>query len=89
MTAECGAALDDGSPAGLALGLELSLFMLPASLIPRAFGDGPVRFDHNVADTLSVRDLSFALSVAIAPEIGITFAYASVSLFFSFGSSVF
>jgi hypothetical protein len=87
--AESNAALDHGSPAGLALGLEHRLFMLSGVLVFGELGNGSVRFDYNVADTLSVRDLSFALSVAIASQIWVTFAYASAPLFFSFGTSVF
>jgi len=63
--------------------------MLPASLILREFGDGSVRFDHAVAETLSVRDLPCTFGIAIAAQVGISFANASASLFFSFRTSVF
>jgi hypothetical protein len=87
MPAQSGTALDDGSLAGLAFGLERTLFVLSASLILREFWDGPVRFDYDVADSFPIRDFPLAFDVAIASQIWVTFACASATLFFSFGTS--
>jgi hypothetical protein len=48
---------------------ENALIVLPESLILREFGDGSVRFDYDVADTLSVRDLASAFGAAIAAKV--------------------
>ena len=54
MSAECGAALNGRSLAGLALGLELSLFMLSGVLVFGGIGSGhSVRLDYDVADTFN------------------------------------
>jgi hypothetical protein len=69
VTTECGAALDHGSLAGLALGLELTLFMLSGALVLGEFGDGPVRFDCDVADSFPIRDFPLAFDVTTASQI--------------------
>ena len=89
MTAQSGTALDDRSLAGLAFGLERTLFMLSGVLVFGELGHGSVRFDQNVADALSDRDPSFALSIAIAAQVRVAFTNASVPLLFSFRTSLF
>jgi len=70
MPAERGAALDDGSLAALSLGLKHSLFVLSGVLVlGKVWSGNSVCFNGDVADTLSVRDLSSAFGVAIAPQI--------------------
>ena len=66
MAAECGAALLHFSFAAFALGLKRTLFVLSGVLV---FGDikigNPVRLDYDVADTLPIRYLSRAFSIAV------------------------
>jgi hypothetical protein len=73
MAAECGAAFLHFSFAALALGFKDALFVLPASLIFRELGNGPVRFYDDVADSFpiahdSIRIVSVGAEIFLIPN---------------------